>query len=119
MEELHYLLGSLLILSILGIVWLLASNFELRANCKEWESRTLGLESDITEAKIRAVLQNCRIDDLQTMKDLQLENAISLERENKKLRDQNEEIRIELIELASLQDYESNQEHTEADHHAE
>lgn len=113
MEELHYLLGSLLILSILGIVWLLASNFELRANCKEWENRTLGLESDLTEARIRAVLQNCRIDDLQEIKELQLANQKGLERQNKKLRDQNEEIRRELIKTRIIADYESNQEHTE------
>lgn len=114
MEELPYYLGSALGIAILVITWLLATNYELRLNCKEWESRTLGLESDLTEAKIKAALQKCRIKDLKRLKELQLTNQKGLERENQKLRDQNEEIRIELIELSTMQDYE-NQETNEAD----
>lgn len=107
MEELPYYLGSALGIAILVIIWLLATNDELRQNCKEWESRTLGLESDLTEAKIKAIKQDDEICNLKELTKLMLTNAKGLERENKKLRDQNEEIRIELIELSTMRDYEN------------
>lgn len=70
-KELIYLLASVVILALLVIVWLLAMIYELRANSKEWENRTLNLESDLTQARIRIALQDEEIGKLEEMKRLQ------------------------------------------------
>ena len=100
-KELIYLLASVVILALLVIVWLLAMIYELRANSKEWENRTLNLESDLTQARIRIALQDEEIGKLEEMKRLQLKNAIDLENSNSLLREELEALRLEFFELES------------------
>lgn len=64
MEELLYTLYSVVIIAALAIAWLLATNYELRQNCKEWERNA---DNDHRS---------------------QLENIFSIAKENKKLREE-------------------------------
>ena len=86
MEELPYYLGSALGLAVLAIAYLWATNSELRSNCKEWENRTLNLESDCTQYRIKIALQDEEIATLEQLKKEQLPNSILLEEENQALR---------------------------------
>jgi hypothetical protein len=93
-KELLCLFGCVIIIALLVITWLLATNHELRLNCNEWESRTLNLESDLTQSRIKITLQDNKIVDLEQLRKEQLTNSIKLEEENQALR-------AEIFELES------------------
>ena len=100
MIEILYAVVSFSILELFAIVILLCLIFEERGQRKvhneayaDLTQRALDAESDLTQAQINIALQNSEIEDLEEMKKSQLENAIALEEENKKLRIQRDELK--------------------------